>query len=305
MNHRVGSLMGSIEAAARERVRLLGKNAAIKQLRGRFAALRPDLQDSPSGCVSRIEDNLLPGVELRHFAEDLKKGDGRELESKFQAIHSSAALAVNAFARFKDQPGQLSLARVSGFEALTFERVCSTGLRAPGQPNLDLLAEGPAGVVAVESKCTEHLAPKEPRFSPRYAEEICDERREGPWFRAMEAVLDRPNSFALLDVAQLIKHAFGVARCFKGRPVTLFYVYWEPLDADRHPILRQHRAEIEHFARLVAGGFPTFSAQSYRDLWAAWQETAQPKWLRDHAAKLRARYAVSLDGDSSAWVAAG
>lgn len=76
----------------------------------------------------------------------------------------------------------------------------------------------------------------------------------------------------------------------------MLYLYWEPLDADRHPIFRQHRSEIERFSDLVAGGFPAFRAQSYRELWGVWQQTAQPKWLRDHAANLQARYAVSLGG---------
>jgi hypothetical protein len=72
----------------------------------------------------------------------------------------------------------------------------------------------------------------------------------------------------------LREHAFGLARCFAGRPVTLLYLQ-EPTDAERHPIFRQHRREIERFARLVAGGFPAFCAQSYPDL-----------------SNLRARYAI-------------
>lgn len=273
-------------------------------LRTRFTTLRPDLEISSSGYVSKIEDNLLPGVEARHFAEDFGSGGGRELEWKFRAVHSSAALAVNTFARFKDEPTHLALAGRIGFETIAFEFRCPIGLCGWRPAYLDLLTEGPAGVVAIESKCTEQLAPKDPRFSPAYAEQICDERREGPWFRAMESVLEQPDSFGLLDVAQLIKHAFGLARCFKGRLTTLLYLYWEPLDADRHPVFRQHRAEIERFSRLVAGGFPAFRTQRYPDLWAAWEE-AEPKWLRDHAANLRARYAVSVDGRSSAWAAAG
>jgi hypothetical protein len=91
----------------------------------------------------------------------------------------------------------------------------------------------------------------------------------------------------------LREHAFGLARCFAGRPVTLLYLQ-EPTDAERHPIFRQHRREIERFARLVAGGFPAFCAQSYPDLWNAWQDAARPDWLRHHLANLRARYAIPL-----------
>jgi hypothetical protein len=271
------------------------KSAVTVALRHRFAALRPDLEVSPSGYVARIQDNLLPGVEPRQFVEDLKRSDGRELASKFRAVHSSAALVVNSFARFKDEPAHLTLAGLSGFEALTFERVCPTGLRGPGQPNLDLLAEGQAGVVAVESKCTEPLQPTAPRFSPAYDAKIRDERRADVWFRAMRTVQAQPDGFRWLDVAQLIKHAFGLARCFKGRRTTLLYLYWEPQGSDREAVMLAHRREVERFADLVSGGFPVFRAQTYRELWAEWQEAVGPAWLKEHIGNLQTRYEVCLD----------
>lgn len=152
------------------------------------------------------------------------------------------------------------------------------------------MAQGPAGVVAVESKCTEPLERTTPLFSPAYAEQIRHERRGGVWFRAMGTVLAEPHSFSALDVAQLIKHAFGLARCFEEQLTTLLYLYWEPREA----IMLAHRGEIERFARLVTGGFPTFRAQSYGELWAEWQLAARPAWLEDHVHNLRARYGVSL-----------
>ncbi len=50
------------------------------------------------------QDNLIPGIKLAMFEEDLRRGDGNELRMKFCAVHSSAALAVNCFALFKEQP---------------------------------------------------------------------------------------------------------------------------------------------------------------------------------------------------------
>ena len=282
-----------------EAARPLRKGAATLALRRRLTALRPELEVSPSGYVARIEDNLVPGVEPRHFVEDLARGDGNELESKFRAVHSSAALVVNTFDRFKDEPAHLTLAGVSGFETLTFERACPTGLRGKA-PNLDLVAQGPAGVVAVESKLTEPLQPTAPCFSPRYAERIWDERRAGVWFRAMETVRAQPDSFSSLDVAQLIKHAFGLARCFKGQRTTLLYLYWEPQDADRAADILAHRREIERFARMVTDGFPEFRAQSYRELWAEWQQGAGPSWLKDHVGNLQERYGVMIGAGAEA-----
>jgi hypothetical protein len=263
-------------------------------LRERFAALRPNRAFSPSGYVPSIEYNLLPRVHPSHFVDDFNNGDGRELESKFLAIHSSAALAVNTFGCFKIEPRSLQLADSTGFKSVAFEARCHTGLRGGRPANLDLLAQGAARIVAVESKCTEHLEPKVPRFSPAYAEQIRDARRDGPWFRAMTAIVEQPASFALLDAAQLIKHAFGLARCFEGQQVTLLYLYWEPSYAARHPIFGRHKHEVTRFSDLVSGGFPEFRAQSYRDLWESWERLDEPRWLREHVANLRGRYEVSL-----------
>ena len=61
-------------------------------------------------------------------------------------------LVVNTFAPWKPQPGDLELTCQDGFTALQFEAVCPTGLQGT-PPHLDLLAGGPGGIVAVESKC--------------------------------------------------------------------------------------------------------------------------------------------------------
>jgi hypothetical protein len=224
---------------------------------------------------------------------DFEQGDGRELERKFLAVHSSAALAVNTFAPFKDCPDQLSLAGIGDFETMEFEAQCPIGLRGGRPAHLDLLAQGRAGVVAAESKCTEHLDPKVPAFSPAYAEQILDERRAGPWFRAMKAILKGEETFNFLDAAQLIKHAFGLARRFP-LPVTLLYLYWEPRDGARHASILAHRTEIRRFARLVAGGQPAFRAQSYLKLWGEWQRPGRPGWLKKHVVNLRDRCEVDL-----------
>jgi hypothetical protein len=272
----------------------LARSAASLALRRRFVALRPGLELSPKGYVAALEDNLLPGVERRQFAGDLARGDGRELASKLRAVDSSAALVVNSFARFKDRPADLTLAGLAGFQKLTFERGRPGAARGGRRPPVDLLAEGAGGVVAVEAKCTEPLRPTAPGFAAAYAERIRDERRAGAWFQALETVQAEPEAFALLDVAQLIKQALGLAGILKGRRTTLLYLYWEPLDAHRDALMLAHRREIERFTRLVAGGFPAFRAQSYRDLWAEWQMGPRPAWLKEHAGNLRARYDVCL-----------
>jgi hypothetical protein len=99
------------------------------------------------------------------------------------------------------------------------------------------------------------------------------------------------SSFSLRVVVHLLLTTAGPIVVDRPPPTT---PDWEPLDADREPVMLAHRRETARFASLVAGGFPAFRAQSYRDLWAAWQQTARPAWLKDHTDNLRARYGVCL-----------
>src|SRR5258706_13515209 len=70
--------------------------------------------------------------------------------------------------------------------------------------------EGPSGLVAIESKCTEYLTPNPAQFSERYETAITDERASGPWYAEMLR-LKGGAGYQFLDDAQLIKHAFGLA----------------------------------------------------------------------------------------------
>nr|WP_201157130.1 hypothetical protein [Rhodobaculum claviforme] len=148
--------------------------------------------------------------------------------------------------------------------------------------------------MGIESKLTEYLATHRAVFSPAYAEQIRDERREQGYFREMLRLMDAPDSYVWLDAAQMIKHAFGLARTFGGRPVTLLYLFWEPANPEAHRVFTEHRQEIADFAGPVAGSTPAFEAMSYPDLWARWQETGPAPWLAPHLDELRARYEVTL-----------
>ena len=68
---------------------------------------------------------------------------------------------------------------------------------------------------------------------------------------------DRPDQYTWLDAAQVIKHAFGLARSFPDRPVTLLYLFWEPANPTAGPEFVAHRDEIEGVqgarGRIIAG----------------------------------------------------
>lgn len=258
-----------------------------------FARSAPRAVLDEKGYVGAAGQNLIEGVRLADFEADLRQGDGNEMEGKFRAAHSSSALAVNTFAPFKSDPAALRLPGGGGFVDLRFERKCPHGLARRRSPNLDVVAEGPSGVVAVESKCLEPLTPHLARFSPAYESGIRDERRETAWFCEMRRLVEEPRAYRWLDAAQLVKHAFGVAHTFADRPMTLLYLFWEPSNPEAHPVFAEHRAEVIRFAASIAGGGPDFAAMSYPELWRSWDPSPQAEWLGAHVGRLRARYGVA------------
>ena len=266
---------------------------AIKALGNALISTKQGLTLSPAGYVPNPSENLLDGISLQDIEADFRQGDGNELEGKFRAAHSSSALAANNFAPFKLRPGSLRLAGVSALGAPQFERKCPTGL-AGIPPNLDLVAENDSAVVAVESKCTEFLCQHVAEFRPSYADGIRDERRSGPWFAEMVRLTNDPTSYVWLDAAQLVKHAFGLARTFHGQRTILLYLFWEPTNASSFSVFDQHKREISDFSGRVLGGFPEFKAMSYRELWNDWASGQPLDWLRAHLQKVRARYEVAI-----------
>jgi Restriction Endonuclease associating with ARP len=243
------------------------------------------------GYVSKATDNLIEGVNLADFEVDLRQGDGNEMEGKFRAAHSSSALAVNTFARFKSDVATLRLPHGERFTSLCFERKCHHGLAGRRSPNLDVLAENPGEVLAIESKCLEPLSRHRAKFAAAYDAGIRDTRRSSAWFHEMQRLAKEPEQYRWVDAAQLVKHAFGLAYTFPDKPITLLYLFWEPSNADAHPIFAEHRSEIAHFAASIGSDRrPQFVAMSYPELWRFWDTLSQPDWLADHVARLRARY---------------
>jgi hypothetical protein len=258
-----------------------------------LAAQAPHLTLDSNGYTMAAADNLIAGVALADFEADLRQGDGNEMEGKFRAAHSSSALAVNNFGPFKTLPTRLRLCGRSGFSGLQFERKCPHGLAGRKPPNLDVLAEGADGIVAVESKCLEYLSAHAAQFAPAYEREIQDARRSTAWFAEMSRLMADPRRYRQLDAAQLIKHAFGLLHTFPERDVTLLYLFWEPENPESHTVFADHRAEIQRFSQAVAPSGPRFRALSYPELWAKWDYNSST-WMTDHVSRLRARYGVAL-----------
>jgi hypothetical protein len=100
-------------------------------------------------------------------------------------------------------------------------------------------------------------------FQPSYEES--QEPRSALWFAEMM----RLRGYAWLDAAQLIKHAFGLARTFHDRRTTLLYLFWEPVNASDFSLFTEHRAEITDFSNRVAGAASRQPGLEAADKWCA------------------------------------
>src|SRR4051812_20488016 len=163
---------------------------ARKALGEALERVRPDAERDAHEYVVELEDNLLPSIRRGDIEEAFNAGAGQELEGKMRAPWSSSALAVNAFAPWQRDPALLTLAGISGFAGtLAFEAKCPNGVsRIP--PHLDVLLVRDDDVIAVESKCTEYLAPKTAKVAAAYLAlaETGDKRAASPWFAALSEV---------------------------------------------------------------------------------------------------------------------
>jgi hypothetical protein len=200
------------------------------------------------------------------------------------AAWSSTALVVSAFAPWRRRPGDLELAGLGPFSDLRLEE----RLHIPhggGTPNLDVALDGPAGLVGVESKLTEHLTPLRSRpWKPAYHRPAMRDELEGGWRDTFDALLQGTWSPRHLDAGQLVRHALSL----RGAG-DLLLLFWEPANAAAHPEVLTHRAEVAELLHRVGGARPRLHALPWADVFDAWSARAPA-----HAEALRARYAVEV-----------
>jgi hypothetical protein len=255
--------------------------------------LNPDIPVDAKGYLGASDKNrnLLQFEWMELIRGDYEKGGGKELEWKFRAVHSSATLVANHFARFKREPHHLTIIAQSGFDCPSFEKPLPTGLRGI-PPNLDVFVENRDCCIAIESKLLETLSLKKPHFSPSYRKgrlPYC----EPQWWDLIESASNASEGY--LDGAQLVKHYLGLIYHVKKNKVSkkpiLLYLYWKPENAAEIREYQKHDQDVEEFKNKVAGSYVEFISLSYPELWEAWSK--EPS-LADHARKLIERYSVKI-----------
>lgn len=267
------------------------------------------MDDAPAFVpVDPIAAALLPGLPVEAIRACYAAAPGNEIESgKFLSSASSAALAANTFGLFVTDAGAALLPPLPGGD---WGRAASPArleglLRFPWSggrhPCLDVLIETSTALIGIESKRYEP-------FRPKGAVPLSDAYWRPVWGAAMtgyerirDSLRDQTSTFARLDAAQLVKHAFALRTSVHrgervGKQPVLFYLYAEPAFwPDKRTVslidIETHRAEIDRFSDLVAGDEVVFHACSYQALLAGWISSGPPA-VRDHATAVMAHFSL-------------
>lgn len=258
--------------------------AAVLRQQRAWAESRGHVVDE-RGYLKSVEDNLVCQALSETVREGLAQGRGSELRdrgnrpAKMRALLSSAALAVNVF-DYWSAPGsdrsplQVALGLAPEITSIEFEgQFCPLPDRTPA--NLDVVLTLRNGVtVAIESKFCEWMTRRsrgKAAFAPAYFPDARDLWGAVRLHRSQAlagAINQGRERFLYLDVAQLLKHALGLAREL-GDGFVLWYLYFDGAG----PAADQHRAEIARFADMLEGEVG-FRAISYQDVFARLRTTA-------------------------------
>ncbi len=285
-------------------------NIVIDALVNVYKSLNPKIEVYLQGYVKNFQDNLLTSVRIEDFIDNILSGAGNELESKFPAIYSSAALVINSFAPFRSQIGGLSfpppLLSNKKFHNLEFEKKFYTGLKGT-PPHVDVLLnwEG-SKIVAIESKFTEILHKKSnTKITATYFDDAPRVWKGSIYHDELIRIRDGLANYQYLDATQLIKHTFGLMNTYLKNPefqeqkVTLLYLYWEPENIDPltgplKEVYNIHADELIKFKTVTSSAsMPTFESMSYSKLWNHWERTV-PNKLKSHVIELKKRYLVTI-----------
>jgi hypothetical protein len=234
-------------------------------------------------------ENLLDGIDKELFQEELMKGSGNELKSKFNAIFSSSALAVNNFAIVKKHLKDFKYFDYSKFYNPQFERQFKTGLGGT-PPNLDFTIENNETVIAFESKYLETLNKKKAKFVDSYNKENLN-YLDDLWFTLIKKY---KNVNLHLDVAQLIKHSIGLINHKRNNPeqaVILVYLYWTPDNYDNFPNYIQHQKELIEFKEDIKKSKDLkFMSLTYNEFWNLYDNSV----FNEHFDRMRNKYKIII-----------
>jgi len=253
------------------------------------AIIKKSNKPNLNGYVMNNSENLIEGVDVTLFQNDLNQGSGNELKSKFNALYSSCALAVNNFAIVKKHMVDFSFLNYSDFYDARFERQFNTGLGGT-PPNLDFVIENKDTVIAFESKYLEPLVIKNVDFKASYNKVNLD-YLDDFWFSLIEKYQD--NEF-YLDIAQLVKHSIGLInyKRITNKNVILVYIYWIPDNYDKYSEYIIHSNELNEFSKSLNNQNDLrFESLTYNQFWVKYENSSL---FKRHFENMRKRYKTEI-----------
>jgi len=190
---------------------------------------------------------------------------------KIQALHSSSALACNWFDYWRGRdlmPLSRAFDAPVPFASLLLEQKFPTGLGGIG-PNLDVMITCADGsLFGIESKFTEPYTPNKSKafLKPKYFRGGRSLWAEAglPGFQAVaDALRTGDHGFKVLDAAQLLKHALGLAH--SGTQWLLCCLWF---DVHESSTAAAHRSELSDFRARLGDDAARFSSMTYQELYA-------------------------------------
>ena len=213
-----------------------------------------------AGYLPSVSDNLRTALS-ESARNGFQRGSGSELRdsskrrAKMRALHSSSALVANFFDYWTGKDSAILVRLLDlekPIEMIAFEAQFPTGLGG-NPPNLDVALNLIDGhVVGIESKFTEWLSPKtqgKKPFKEKYfpaKTKLWETKGLSNCQKLAESIQEGTSSFRYLDVAQLLKHALGLATQHGDR-FSLMYMFYDAPGKEAS----SHREEIRRFDEAV------------------------------------------------------
>ncbi len=210
-----------------------------------------------------VAANLFGGHLCDEARRGFDAGAGGELRGEIpsmQALHSSAAMAINLFQYWIENRQFQTLAKAlrvpsNGIKSLSLERkypVCARpeehGLQEPPHLDLGIEYENVAERVGVECKLFEPFGRLDhPALASAYL------RLPATWEgipacrQLAEEVAGKTSCFSRLCSAQLLRHLLGLRFGARKAPVRLIYLYYDAPGDEA----AEHRDELRRFCEMV------------------------------------------------------
>lgn len=221
-----------------------------------------------------VDDNLFQPLGLS-ATDDFVGGQGDELAQKLRALHSSSAIAVNAFHYWQQSDEIGTLARIMSWPAnakgLRFEYKFDKPPDIPGyRPNVDVAILYPDGseipFIGIESKFVEPYRDRPSTLKSAYLLSTVWDRFEMPALRSLARLLeqsanDTKRPFKHLNAAQLLRHLVAMCHHADGKNFQLGYFWYDVAQEEGNV----HRAEIDQFKSIAADDGISFFTCSYQE----------------------------------------